>query len=369
LDCLVIAMRKLSIPYLQRALLVIILMASSSYAAALGLGNIDVQSSLGEPLRATIKLEGETKSLSSACFKLFASNGEYPSSELRALITLREDGLGKTNLLIKSQQILNDPIVQLTLTADCENRISREYVLLLDPPLFVGNTADSTSSTFEDIAASADAHPATTVTDSAKSQTMPAPSGKPKNKVIAKTYSITEDVIATRSASSSIAESAEPRLILSGGGEYIRPDFIDSTLKLQMSFDLQDWPSNDTTALSADEVSDEVIAMANRLAYLETQMMALQQRNQELEKLGTQSANRPLSEEMNWATLLVYAFVTLVVIGFIGVAEWLRRRAGQRQIDAEVAIWQVLTPKDHLSEDESAEHMSYGLKLTNQSGQ
>src|SRR5690606_4408454 len=112
-------------------------------------------------------------------------------------------------------------------------------------------------------------------------------------------------------------------------------------------------------ALSPDEVSDEVTAMANRLAYLETQMTALQQRNQELENLRLKTAALPNDDDaLNWATLLVYTFVTLVVIGFIGVAEWLRRRPGQRQIDAEVAILEVLTPTDHLSEDESDELMT-----------
>jgi len=362
-------MNKLSIPFLQRALLAIILMASSSIVAALGLGNIDVQSGLGEPLRATIKLEGENKSLDSACFKLLRSRDQYPSSELRALITIRENGPGNTSLLIKSQQIFNDPIVRLTLTADCENQISREYVLLLDPPPFDHNTSSSTSSTFDNSVESiaientqqpeAKSLPNKEITNSSQPQTIPIPSSKPRKKPVAKTPSIKEEIISGNPAAR-FSESEEPRLVLSGGeAEYMRQDFIESPLKLQMSVDLQDWPTNDTSALSPDEVSDEVTAMANRLAYLETQMTALQQRNQELESLRIKTAALPSGDDaLNWATLLVYTFVTLVVIGFIGVAEWLRRRAGQRQLDAEIAIWEVLTPTDHLSEDESDELMT-----------
>ncbi|MDP2248069.1 MAG: hypothetical protein Q8J65_08045, partial [Nitrosomonadales bacterium] len=106
-----------------------------------------------------------------------------------------------------------------------------------------------------------------------------------------------------------------------------------------------EWPSTDIQALSAEEVSDEMTAMANKLAYLESQMLTLQKRNFELEKART-DATLLQAESSDWWSWLVYAFITLLVITLIGVAEWLRRRNSQRQLATEVAIWDELAPAE-----------------------
>lgn len=346
------------VPRLSCLLVASICMIFSPFALALGLGNIDVQSSLGEPLRATIKIEGATQAIDSSCFRLMRSSDQYAPIALSASMAIRQDGLGNTQLLLKSRQALHDPIVQLTLVADCENQISREYVLLLDPP-----TADSTkidASAFDSqlslITNDSNSIQVKPVADDAPAnepqpQTISLPAAKPARNVKANTAQESRQVSSSKSPTS-LESSEQPRLVLSAG-EYIRPDFFDGPLQLQMSVELKDWPQDNTQALSADEVSDEVTAMANRLAYLETQMTALQLRNQELESSRARTLIQQNNTDTDWATKLVYSFVTLVVIGFIGIAEWLRRRNSQRQLDAEVAIWEVMTPPDELEGAES----------------
>ncbi len=367
MDYCVINMSKQATSFIQRLLLAGILLMASSSIHALGLGNIDVQSHLGEPLRATVKLAGIPKSLNAGCFKLLRSTDNHPSSTLNASILLREDGTGNANLLIKSYQAINDPIIQLTLVADCEDQIAREYLLLLDPPLFY----EAATEEADPFAAVADIQPLAAGTSAYKqaqpssnteatsvthSQTVPVKPSKPKKKPVAAARS--EDGNAYPPSSSSAPKApvgnagpSQPRLVVSGG-EYVRPDFFDSPLKLELSMDLNEWPGTDMQALSPEDVSDEVTAMANKLAYLESQMIALQKRNLELETARTEAAilRAEQAESSSWLSWLLYALVTLVVIALIGVAEWLRRRHSQRQLATEVAIWEELAPADKLQD-------------------
>jgi hypothetical protein len=316
---------------------------------AMGLGSIDVQSGLGEPLRATIQLIDTPKQLDTSCFRLQRGNDDLPATPLNASLSLRESPDGKASLSIRSYQAMNDPIVQLNLIAVCENQINREYVLLLDPP----QTQTSSSPSSENDFANPTIIPVAT-------SAITEESGTPEFKAIARSTSVNEpkpvktEIPAKKpvtrhrnqglaapatAAVTKLTESDAPRLVISGA-DPLHTDFFNSPLQLQMSMELNDWPTTDMPTLSANDVSDEMTAMANKLAFLESQMIALQKRNAELESLRTTD-----SAAADGGPWLMYTLLTLLVIALIGVAEWLRRRHSQQQIATELAIWDELAPE------------------------
>lgn len=348
-DHFVISMSK-QIKSFTRKLLTLALMSGSTATHALGLGNIEVQSLLEEPLRARIQLADIPERLDVGCFKLLRGNEDYKPSTFNARMMLRKNEAGNAVLLIRSYQVVEDPIVQLTLIAECETQTSREYVLLLDPPQLhtsAGNELTAPAGMFEIPASTVETEtenlslPADAQSLNTHAQTVLLKTDEPRNNSAASTSRKNLDTTSPSSSAETKATpvtSGESRLVVSGSG-YSGPDFSDTPLQLQMSKELNEWPMTETQALIPEDVSDEITAMANKLVYLESQMIALQKRNAELENQPTQQANSG-----SWLTWLLYTFVTMAVIALIGTAEWLRRRHSQRQLATEVAIWEELAP-------------------------
>ena len=101
-------------------------------ALAIGLGDLTVQSTLGQPLHATVEVLSAPATLDAECLSLRSSDNGIPAlSQPRFRIERRGDN---ALLHITTQRAINDPIAQFVLTSYCEGRLQREYVLLLDPP-------------------------------------------------------------------------------------------------------------------------------------------------------------------------------------------------------------------------------------------
>lgn len=324
----------------------LLLCGHSIPALAMGLGNIDVRSGLGQPLSAQIELYDAPQRLDAGCFRLLQSQNDLPFAPLKAAIKLQQNQNGHARLEISTYQPLNEPIVLLNLVADCEQQISREYTLLLDPPLI----EEATSALPPITAAHVFTEPvplAATIPDTARPDVSEGRGQAQKTQTDSRRKqpaSSPANAQATHSAAAktpkeAAAVSGTGRLVISGD-EYRRPEFFDSPLQLQMSMELQEWPLEDVQALSEEAASDEMTAMANKLAHLESQMLALQKRNAELE---AQRLAAPANhEKTSW---LNYLFITLAVIVLLSLAEWLRRRHIQRQMAAELAIWNELAPE------------------------
>jgi len=111
-------------------------------ADALGLGAVQVQSFLGEPLRAEVEVPDIT-SEEAAAFQVtlgtpqeFQAAGVDYSEALRGLrITLSRRPNGQAYLRVLGQQPVNEPFLGIVINASWGNgHVVRDYTLLIDPP-------------------------------------------------------------------------------------------------------------------------------------------------------------------------------------------------------------------------------------------
>lgn len=120
-----------------------------SGASALSLGRVNVQSALGEPLRAEIEIleinEEEASSLRPrvALPDSFRASGMEYSQALNGLqISLQRRPDGQRYLRLSNSRPINEPYVDLILEASWSSgRVVRDYTMLFDPPTLNGGQA------------------------------------------------------------------------------------------------------------------------------------------------------------------------------------------------------------------------------------
>jgi pilus assembly protein FimV len=115
----------------------------STGASALGLGRVNVQSVLGEPLRAEIEVtslnaeEASSLKVNLASAEAFKAAGvDYNSVLVGAKITLSSRGPDRTPVLVlTSDRTVQEPFVDVIVDfAWSTGRLTRSYTLLIDPP-------------------------------------------------------------------------------------------------------------------------------------------------------------------------------------------------------------------------------------------
>ncbi|WP_232415330.1 MULTISPECIES: FimV/HubP family polar landmark protein [Methylotenera] len=116
---------------------------------AAGLGKLNVNSGLGEPLRAEIELLSVTPDeLNSivaniASEEAYANQGiERPASHKTIKIEIVKNASGTSTLKLKSSQPISEPFLDMLIQVDwASGRLLREYTVLLDPPGYIGEAA------------------------------------------------------------------------------------------------------------------------------------------------------------------------------------------------------------------------------------
>ncbi len=137
-------MRKLKIFFIT-----LICLLASNIAFTLGVGGIDVKSSLSEPLNAEIKLfsvrpgEGENIRVQLATLKEFTTAGiDRPLILSYLKFKVVEKGDGNAYIKVYSERAIREPFLDFLVDVDWPSgRLLREYTLLLDPPIFAQRKA------------------------------------------------------------------------------------------------------------------------------------------------------------------------------------------------------------------------------------
>ena len=113
-----------------------------THANALSLGRVNVQSSLGEPLKAEIEIldinaeEAATLNARVAPPEAFKTAGlDYNAAMTSLQATLQRRANGRAYLRLISDRAINEPFVDMILEASWSTgRIVRDYTMLFDPP-------------------------------------------------------------------------------------------------------------------------------------------------------------------------------------------------------------------------------------------
>ena len=110
--------------------------AAAAPAFAIGLGDLEVRSSLGEILDASVAIApGEGESLAPECFALARGAADGTRFVTRARLTIEGDPASR-RLRIRTLAPVNEPAVTLRVNAACPRGgglVTRDFVVLLDP--------------------------------------------------------------------------------------------------------------------------------------------------------------------------------------------------------------------------------------------
>lgn len=296
-------------------------------AAALGLGEISVRSYLGQPLHATVPILGVTPDTTADCFSLGASTGSI-APPLHAQLSIGQSGK-QTVLHIRTVQPIHDPIAQFDLVSDCESRLQREFVILLDPP-----AQREPAVVVQDVPAAA--------RTAATANMAPVPRAPLRPRQVKRAAVATARAAAASSHRSAASDTtpassaAAPRLVLSGK----RSAFRDGSLALRFDTNLPDMNRPLPEGLTATDLSDENTALNHKLAHLEAQLVELQQRNAQLMAKGAAVpaavTPKPTDKPAQWP---MYLLIIGLVSGGAALIAWLRRRGHHQSSERLTDVW------------------------------
>ena len=372
--------------------LAILAIGAQNNAYALGLGSINVKSHLGQPLRASIKIQGASELKGETCFSVMNdTNAENPISS--ANFKLSKIVGDTATLTVTTHQIINEPITNLTIMAECDIKIRRDYLLLLDPPLAEGlsQTAEAETTSAED-AILIDDNASTLVreiteprvkgkaTKTAATSTKKSSAKKQKkhrkannNVVLTTVYNDEKANIKPSASPKNDAFDNKPRLSISGGeASSNAPNSANLRLDKQLHFAADAPPEG---AVANIEMQDEVTVLNNRMLHLEQQINTLMQTNQKLKAENKIAENKikaqqleqvsPSSNKLDW---LGYILGGALLLSGLTIAEKLRSsRQIQQLLDAEQAF---LSPNQAVNDsanlDEFKTNDDYFEPLTRQ---
>ncbi len=348
-------------------------------AFALGLGDIDVRSHLGQPLRAKVRVLGASSISDPSCFKLGSDSGN-PNQLTNAYLKLGNITGDTAILSISTSEVMNEPIVNLAVVAECGTTLRRDYVLLMNPPFMAeaerpsNNAANAAGQSNEQafdaddnsIASSVNSKEqavlpqAQTLTRATKKAATKKPRArkKPNKNISLNTNNdanyganpraegspkISSNVTAQNPPKDVVPIESKPRLTISSGASSVSANMIGLQLDNQLHFDPVAAPIEQAGEIA---MQDEVTVMNNRLAHLEQQINKLKQRNTTLESENktkdlqiAQEQEKLPGNKLQWLAYLTYG---VLLIGGYFAADWWRRRRQNLQLENSETVWENL---------------------------
>ncbi|HAF00336.1 MAG TPA: hypothetical protein DCO68_04530 [Methylophilaceae bacterium] len=355
---------------LRKAIIIAIALMGTGYSLhskAIGLGEIQVKSYLGQPLLAHIPVDGIDKKTNESCFTVNSDDVNAIRNINFKLNRLADD---KGMLTLTSLHAVQEPIASITVENRCDTSVTRQYNLLLDPSIYAkGADADAAHTTngmalnSEETAQDMESS-ASLGTDDGRTQ--PRTSAKNKNhhkanqtKQVVEIASDHKNVTPTNNQtvtnSQAVFKKTERKVV---------PDTITSTPKLTISggnlsahgadlaainltLDKKINTSRETNpqAYSAEaEFSDEVTVMNNRLTHLDKQLRSLSAQNASLKILNEQNAAQisEVKQQNDFLRMLSICFGGALLASSYFFIDWLRRRHAETRAQKEQMLWESM---------------------------
>ncbi len=332
--------------------LTMLAVGTQSQVLALGLGNIDVKSHLGQPLRASIQIQGAGELKDSTCFRVI-NDASAENQLTKANFNLSKAVDDVAILTVTTNQIINEPIVNLSVMAECDVNMRRDYVLLLDPILTAeletaAEELPSDSTEFqaekENLTVKAPVqHQAVKVAANStkKASTKKRKNNKKSNENIILTAGYNTEKpaeLATPSSTNNTATETKTRLSISAGDAM---SLGGAELRLDRA--LHFTPETAPQALAANtDALDEATVMSHRLAHLEKQLNSLALINKKLKTENTFKTEQ-LAEAKSFKNMLDwlgYILGGVLLIASYTVADKLRRRRQAQQLETAQLAWE-----------------------------
>jgi hypothetical protein len=346
----------------------ILAISAQTNVFALGLGNVEINSHLGQALRANIKVQGASALKNADCFRVI-NDGAAENQLSNANFKLSKVVDDVAILTVTTSQVLNEPIMNLSIAAECDANMRRDYVLLLDPPLTTdvensvevatnNNTVNNTSNNEALIETdNANLTEAAPIVATKTPQTVKVTKANKKSKKSSSSTAAKKDIVLTagytdvkptetvrvepkdETLKEALKES-KPRLSISGGTLSASPS---NNPQLRMDMQLQFTPENAPVplqnALAGDiEAADEMTVMNNRMAHLQSQIDKLAQTNQTLStenQLKTQQLEATHSDKskLDWLGYILGG--ALLFSSFSIANKWRLRRQEKLFLDTQ----------------------------------
>lgn len=275
---------------------------------ALGLGDAELKSNLGEKFLATVNVTDIESAPEPSCFSA-TDVGDVPAIK-RASVNLKAVN-GNYHLTISSNDVITEPIVNLRISFLCEPNVNREYVLLLDPaPISAAEKASTNDVSANNEPSSSDTKRKSQITanQQQKSSTpeaaeqideatpeqavvKKAPKKKKPKKISSVDEKLNEAYIGKPITSPTPQPSSSPEskvnanvsehkssadkpfLVISAGNTNVTQGSDKPGLSLRLATEIDVTRPDEVAAVqSVTDTMDEATVMSNRLAHLENKL-------------------------------------------------------------------------------------------------